>query len=280
RRLYALEAKRLAIVERHGVRQHDVCLVVNERERRKLLDRTYPRQTGVLRTCVDVARYVCLNPAEARAHLPHEPIVGTVGSMFYPPNVRAVNWFGRYVWPLVVAARPDAQWLIVGSRPTRAVRSWGRLPGVTVTGYVPDVLPYFNKMRAFVNPVEGDLGVQSKVIVAMAAGKPVVITPDGAAGIDYDDRAPFLITGSPRGFADAVLRLLKDDALALDLVERGRRVIDANYRVETQLPQLEHWLQPKPAGLDRHDAPTRASARKRLTRTASSRVRPSHEVAG
>jgi len=274
------EAKRLAIVERRGAGRHDVCLVVNERERRKLLERTYPRQTGVLRTCVDVAQYTCLNPAKACSPVPHEPIIGTIGSMFYPPNVRAVNWFGRYVWPLVQTARPDAQWLIVGSRPTRAVRRWGRLPGITVTGYVPDVLPYLTRTRVFVSPVESELGTQSKVIVAMAAGKPVVITPDGAAGIDYDGRAPFLIAGSPRGFADAVVRLLHDDALALDLIERGRRVVDANYRAETQLPQLECWLQPEPVGVGRHHTPTEAPAAKPPAPAASSTRRATHEVAG
>jgi glycosyltransferase involved in cell wall biosynthesis len=318
RRFYALEAKRLAVLERRGVRHHDICLVVNERERRKLLERTCPKQAAVLRTCVDVGEYTCLNPGirESRDQgiqglrdpgiqgsrdlgiggsraipnpqspisnpqgapwlLPREPIIGMVGSLFYRPNVQAVNWFGRYVWPLVRKARPDAQWWIVGNRPTRSVRRWGRLADVTVTGYVPDLLPYFARMRVFVNPVESELGVQSKVIVAMAAGRPVVITPGAAAGIDYEGAAPFLIAGSPRGFAEAVIRLLEDDTRALDLAKRGRRVIDENYRVETQLPQLEGWLRPKAAEVGRDRAPAAAPAPKAAARTASSKTPVTH----
>ncbi len=280
RKFYALEAKRLAAVERRSVRHHDVCLVVNERERRKLLERTYPRQAAVLRTCVDVGEYTCLNPREPRWPLPHEPIVGTVGSMFYPPNIQAVNWFGRYVWPLVRAAHPDVQWWIVGSRPTRAVRRWGQLDGITVTGYVPDLLPYFAGMRVFVNPVESELGVQSKVIVAMAAGRPVVITPGGAAGIDYEGPAPFLIAGSPRGFAEGVIRLLENDALARDLAKRGRRVVDENYRVETQLPQLERWLQPEAAQSPGRGAPIPAPTHETPVRAAPPETMATHEVGG
>jgi len=269
RALYSLEARRLARLERHCVRHHDICVVVNERERRKLLEGTCPRATGVLRTCVDPAQYTCLNALpESRAPV-REPVIGMVGSMFYPPNVRAVNWFGRYVWPLVRAARPDARWLIVGARPTRAVRAWGRQPQVTVTGYVPDIVPHLARMRVFVDPVEGHLGVQSKVIVALAAGRPVVVTPDGAAGIDYGQTPPFLIAGSPGGFAEAVLRLLEDDGLASKLAELGRRVVAANYRAETQLGQLEHWLSAEAAvaaDVLRHSAAPAAGAVRRAPR--------------
>lgn len=235
--LYLLEAARVAALEAHAVATHDFCLLVNERERHKLLARLPNACTGVLPTVVDLAEY-----ADLPAVPPTEPVIGMIGSMFYPPNVRAAHWFGRWVWPLVQREVPAAQWWIVGSRPTRAVRRWAAEPGVTVTGYVPDVRPYLAATRVLVNAVEGDLGVQSKLVVGMAAGRPAVVTPDAAAGIDCDDPPPFRIARSAPAFADAVVQLLRDDAAARRLAIRARAVAEANYGVAGQARRIAAFL--------------------------------------
>lgn len=235
--LYRSEAWRVAELERRTARAHDICVLVNERERGKFNERVPQVRIGIMPTSVPVDEYV-----PESSELPREPIVGMVGSMFYPPNVRAVNWFGRHVWPAIRRQVPDAQWLIVGGRPTRAVRRWAREPGVTVTGYVPLVQPYLHSMRVVVNAVDNDLGVQSKLVVAMAAGRPTVVTPHAAAGLVYDDPPPFIVSGSPPGFADAVVRLLRDDAQARALARRARAVAEEHYSAASAVRRLEAWL--------------------------------------
>jgi hypothetical protein len=76
------------------------------------------------------------------------------------------------------------------------------------------------------------------------------------------------------------VRLLEDDTLALDLVKRGRRVVDANYQVETQLPQLEQWLQPERVGPDRQAAPAATPVRKTPTWAESPTIHSAQEVTG
>ncbi|MCH8913907.1 MAG: glycosyltransferase [Planctomycetes bacterium] len=178
--LYALEARRLAAMEMRAARTHDVCLMVNERERRKLMELADPKCAAVVRTGVDLARYTVDDAATQRRT---KPIVGIIGSMSYAPNVRSVNWFGRHVWPIVKQREPRAEWLIVGSRPVRSVRRWGRLPGVHVTGFGEEMRPYLQSMRVVANPVSEEIGVQTKLIETLAIGKPAVVTPPAAAGI-------------------------------------------------------------------------------------------------
>lgn len=239
RRLYRLEANRLRRAEQRAVRTHAVTLVVNRRERDKLLAVSDPRGSDVVHTCVEPPHSA--GDLKLNADTPREPIVGCVGSMFYPPNVRGVNWFGRHVWPRIKSRFPQAQWWIVGQRPTRAVRLWGRLPGVLVTGTVADVAPLLAKMRVFVCPVRGDLGVQSKVLGALAAGKACVVTPDAAAGIDFDE-PPFLIAREASEFAECVGRLLEDDRAVRELNLLGRRTIETRYAPDTQLWRVESAL--------------------------------------
>jgi len=239
--LYGLEARRLPRAEAAWVRGHAVSLLVNERERCKLPPALRQR-TAVVRTGVDIASYEEVTGADGGPVVPREPVVGFVGSMFYAPNVRAVEWFGRAVWPRVRQAVPDARWLIVGNRPVRSVRRWGRQPGVTVTGFVEDVRPYLRRMRVFVCPLREQIGVQTKLIEAMAAARPAVVTPQVAAGIDYDDPPPFAVSGSPAGFADGVIRLLRDDTHARALAARARQTAEARYNAAEQLREIERWL--------------------------------------
>ncbi|MFH1746377.1 MAG: glycosyltransferase [Planctomycetota bacterium] len=269
--LYRLESRRVAELEQRCLHQHDICLLVNERERDKLPQRVPDAMTGVLPTTVDLVDYATEDGDKPA--MPAEPVIGMVGSMFYPPNVRAVNWFGRNVWPRVRAALPEARWLIVGSRPSRSVRRWNRLPGVTVTGFVPDVRAYLEQMRVFVNAVDGDMGVQSKLVIALAAGRAAVVTPDSAAGIEYADKPPFLVAQRPRDFADAVIRVASDAALWEQLSTRASQVAVEKYSHQRQLELLEGWLtgQHRCAGEEIRESDTAASGRK-LVDTLSVKV--------
>lgn len=239
--LYALEGRRLARAEPAWVQAHDTTLLVNEREREKLPASLRDR-AAVVRTGVDVARYDVARTDGGAPALPHRPVVGFLGSMSYPPNVRAVEWFGRSIWPRVREAIPEARWLIVGRQPARSVRRWGRRPGVAVTGRVDDVRPYLARMRVFVCPVREQVGVQTKLIEALAAARPAVVTPQAAAGLDYDDPPPFLVAGAAEEFAAAVVRLLRDDAPARALAARARAIAEASYDADAQWQRIEAWL--------------------------------------
>jgi polysaccharide biosynthesis protein PslH len=236
------EARRLAAAERHWAPTHDVCLMVNERERRKLGQVACPRRAAVVRTGLDLSAYHVGNGSGDGFTETSAPTVGFVGSLSYPPNVRAVEWFGREVWPYVKRAVPRAGWVIVGRDPPRSVRRWGHLPDVTVTGMVKDVRPYLAQMRVFACPVDGEIGVQTKLIEALAAGRPSVVTPEAAGGIDYDGDAPFLIASSGPDFAAAIVRLFRDGGLARQLSARARAVAEQNYGAQQQYELVERWL--------------------------------------
>jgi hypothetical protein len=105
------------------------------------------------------------------------------GAMDYWANVDAVGWFACEVFPRVRSSFPQARFYIVGARPARAVRDLARLPGVRVTGAVPDIRPYLAHSRAAVAPLRIARGVQNKVLEAMAMARPVVASPQAVAGI-------------------------------------------------------------------------------------------------
>lgn len=163
-----------------------------------------------------------------------------VGTMHYAPNVDAATWFARRIFPLVRARRPRASLYLVGAGPNRAVRRLARLPGVRVTGAVPEVAPYLGRCEVFVAPMRIGGGFPNKVAEALAAGAPTVATPTAHAGI------PGLVPGrhllearTAEGFAEETIRLLADAELRGRLGDSGREFVRENYGWDGVLTRLE-----------------------------------------
>jgi polysaccharide biosynthesis protein PslH len=76
----------------------------------------------------------------------------------------------------------------------------------------------------------------------MAAGRPAVVTPAAAAGIDHGDPPPFLIAGSPDEFATAVVRLLRDASCATALARAARALAEEKYDAADQARLIEQHL--------------------------------------
>ena len=85
-----------------------------------------------------------------------------------------------------------------------------QLPGVTVTGSVPDVRPYVTRSALMVAPLNIARGTQNKILEAMAMGVPVVTSRVAAGGVDAADPEHLLAAATPAEYAAAILRILDD----------------------------------------------------------------------
>lgn len=146
------------------------------------------------------------------------------GAMDYWPNIEAVKWFADNVWADVRARFHDAEFYIVGMRPAAEVIALGKLPGITVTGSVPDVRPYVQHARVAVVPIRIARGVQNKAIEAMAMAKPIVISEICSRGIDALADEHMLVARDARQFTDHVLSAMEQDMSALSARARARIV--------------------------------------------------------
>ncbi len=153
-----------------------------------------------------------------------------VGTMYWPPNVDGVLWFAHEVWPLVRARRPATAFDVIGARPPQQVVSLSQDGnGINVTGYVEDLTPYLAQTGVFVVPLRAGGGMRVKILNALAQGLPVVSTRLGCEGIQVTHERDILVADTPAEFADAVLRVLEDPALAARLSDNGRRLAETVY---------------------------------------------------
>ncbi|MBV9653416.1 MAG: glycosyltransferase [Acetobacteraceae bacterium] len=140
------------------------------------------------------------------------PAILFVAGFSHPPNEDAALWFVREILPLIRAVSPQATLDIVGSHPTAAVRALAG-NGVRVTGDVSDgeLASFYETARVAVVPLRFGAGMKLKVVEALRDGVPLVTTPVGAQGLPGLAGVASVAT-EPRAIADAVCRLLTDDA--------------------------------------------------------------------
>lgn len=159
--------------------------------------------------------------------LPHRILF--VGSMDYYPNSDATLYFAHNTWPRLHEQRPDWVFTIVGRDPSPAVRDLAQIPGIEVTGTVPDVRPFYREAFASVVPLRVGGGSRLKILEAMAARVPIVSSTLGAEGLEVRDGQNILIRDEPAAMASALIDLATDIEARDALVERAHELVMARY---------------------------------------------------
>lgn len=239
--VYRTESKRLAVREIELVRNYDLTLMVNPRECERLDDPQLRAKMTTFPTPMQLSNF------DSVQGIHHDKIVGYLGTLDYAPNVESVLWFAQHVWRGVLDRHPDAEWWIVGRNPDKEIRKLRKQRGIKVTGEVEDILPYLARMRCFAAPVQTDIGVQTKVLEAMAAGRPVVISELGHGGIGATPGDDYLVASEPTDFVDAIDKLFGDHPLCESLGRRAVDFIRRHHDAGALMPRFERLLSGEPA---------------------------------
>lgn len=172
----------------------------------------------------------------AAERLPHRIVFS--GKMGYHPNAQAANWFAENVFTTLKQRYTDAEFIIVGSDPPANILKLREMPGVTVTGYVDDIRPYVDGSSVAVVPMQVAVGIQNKLLEAMAMGLPVVATPISTRPLG--ENCPGVIkAGDYSGMIAEISRLFDDPASARDIGEQGRREVIRNFSWKSSVGKLE-----------------------------------------
>jgi sugar transferase (PEP-CTERM/EpsH1 system associated) len=171
-----------------------------------------------------------------------EPACAFVGALDYRPNVDAAAWFATYVWPLVRAERPEAEFRLIGRKPAPAVERLAAIPGVRVVGPVPDVRPYVAAAAVVVAPMRLGRGLQNKVLEALAMRKAVVASPPAIAALAVEPGVHLERAETPDEWASTVRRLLADPTARKFLGDRGLDYVRQHHDWGTCLRPLTDLL--------------------------------------
>ena len=159
---------------------------------------------------------------------------------------RWASWRARAgFWPHIHQRFPQWHLSLVGATPPPDVQALAHIPGVEVTGTVPDVRPYYRDALAAVVPLRSGGGTRLKILEAMAAGIPVISTALGAEGLDVAPGHNFLLAERDADWLPALTEIAQNPARARQLAQRGMELVRSRYDWgalgERLLSTYERW---------------------------------------
>jgi polysaccharide biosynthesis protein PslH len=171
---------------------------------------------------------------------PYDPnLIAFVGRMDYYPNQQCMFEFCADVWPSLRKRRPGLRLAIVGADPAPAVRRLAQLPGVEVTGSVPDVRPWLRRSALTVAPLNIARGTQNKILEAMSLGVPVVASDLAAKGVDAVPGEHLLSAGTAPEYETAIVRILDDATERARLSRAGRERMHTHHAWSRSMARLD-----------------------------------------
>ena len=197
--------------------QVDRVVVMSEK------DRAVVKNAVTIANGVDLERF---QPVETSPELslPQPRRLLFIGSFAHRPNVLALEFFLRDVFPLlenvtlhvIAGQRHQGFWDLQHDR-------------VEVEGFVSDVRPAYARATLVIAPLVASAGTNIKILEAMAMGKAIVSTDAGIHGLDVARGAGVVIANTPADMAREITRLLDspEDRKALEV--QARRTAEQRY---------------------------------------------------
>jgi len=222
------------------LRACDLHTIASRRELERLRQREPKATLVAVGNGVDVEAHA---PAEIetawdRMEPRERPAAGSVlfvGSMDYHANIDGALEFARQIWPRFQEAERNSsagtarEFVIAGRNPAPEITALAAMPGVRVTGTVPDVRGYYRGALAVAVPLRIGSGTRLKILEAMAAGVPVVSTRLGAEGLDVTHGENILLAETPLEFIRALQDLSGESPLRAKVVDGARRLVASEY---------------------------------------------------
>ncbi|MHB1456445.1 MAG: glycosyltransferase [Armatimonadota bacterium] len=225
------EAWKLKHYEPRMLGRFDRILTTTDIERQAILNMNPELNISVVPNGVDTEYFQPSN-------VPRQPgkMIFT-GKMSYTPNAQAAAWFATKVLPYIRSKFPFTEFIIAGSNPPRETLDLAELPGVSVTGYVPDMRLQLENSSIAVAPMQIAAGIQNKILEAMAMALPVVASKITLRA--FGDEHPGIIGAeSADDMIQAICALIKSPERANELGENGRTEVCQKYSWSSSASQI------------------------------------------
>jgi len=223
--------------EKHWLKKFPICVAVSPEDAKRIGEIAPGRNVIVVPNGVDTEYF---KPIGNNRN--HKNII-FFGSLRYGPNIDALEWFCYDIWPTIYETQRSACFEIIGLQPSGRVEKLSSLPGVLVTGFVPDIRPKLWDSVLTVVPLRIGGGTRLKILEAMAAECPVISTTIGAEGLDIEPGNHLLVADTRKVFADTVLRLLSSPGERALMSQSARQHVVDNYDWKVIAPRLEYALE-------------------------------------
>ncbi|OYV66644.1 MAG: glycosyl transferase family 2, partial [Deltaproteobacteria bacterium 21-66-5] len=171
------------------IRRADVTLSYTETEAAVIVSHNF--DAGRVMRCPWV-----VEPAPNVAPFEGRSGVAFLGNFRHPPNEEGMVYFLKEIMPGLRERLPGVKLHIFGSNMTDRLREMAT-EDVVIEGFVERVEEVYDRCRVFVAPLLSGAGIKGKVIGALAAGTPSVVSPLAAEGVGVSAGVEAIVAESP-----------------------------------------------------------------------------------
>jgi len=231
--------RRMVAFEKKACAAADVVVAVSEEDAALL--RSELKLTNVLGavpTGVDAASFASCRDAKKN---PHSLVF--LGSMDWMPNIDAVLWFTREIFPSLKQRLPALTVTIVGRNPTSEIQQLRDIPGIEITGTVDDVRPFMARSEVMIVPLRVGGGTRVKIFEGMAAGLPIVSTRIGAEGLPVRDGENISLADTPEETINKIAQLFDQPKLRLTMGHNAAQFVTDHFSWQSATRKFEEYCQ-------------------------------------
>ena len=230
-----IEFKRLYKFEGQIVKNFNLGLVCSREDLNYMQNEHGSSNIDLLRNGVDLDTF----KSEGHDYSNNSTLLFT-GNMDYAPNVDAVGYFVREIFPTISSKFSNVKFVIAGQRPVKQVLEL-KAKNIEITGFIPDLKIMYQEASIVVSPLRFGAGTQNKVLEAMAMGIPVVSGNIGFEGLEIKNGEGVFLETNPIGFANKVIELLESESLREQTGIKGNLVAKQKFSWDIISLQLERY---------------------------------------
>ena len=165
-----------------------------------------------------------------------------IGGFQHKPNLDAVLYFAKEIFPIVRQKLPNITFRIIGSRTTPEIQALA-CDGIEVLGFVQDLRTMLDRCRMSVVPLRYGAGTKGKIGTSLSFGLPCVSTSIGTEGMEISDGDGVLVAEDPVNFADAIIQLYQDATLWKFCSRNGIDYVENNLSMNAGVKTIESILE-------------------------------------
>jgi glycosyltransferase involved in cell wall biosynthesis len=163
------------------------------------------------------------------------------GNMNYPPNVESAEYLVEKVMPYVWHRLPNTRVLISGASPNKRVQELASAK-VEVSGWVDDIRENFARSRMLVAPMQISIGLQNKLLEAMAMEIPCITSTLANNALRAKNGEQILVADEPQQYAKMIISLLEDKAKAQQIAKNGYDFAVNNFNWKRSVDKLNEVI--------------------------------------